>query len=124
MQPIAKSVRQVRSTESSHIVNTTIRLSHNAVSVTIGADITSGLVRGPFFCFMVKLSHSLFYLILKQHWMRLSRDVSSNQDRMTPACPLSRRLSHQMPCSLSPGLAGQWTGVDIIKSETKLLCPD
>ena len=30
--PIAKSVkRQVRSTESSHIVNTTIRLSHNAV---------------------------------------------------------------------------------------------
>ena len=32
MQPIAKSVkRQVRSTESSHIVNTTIRLSHNAV---------------------------------------------------------------------------------------------
>ena len=30
--PIAKSVKsQVRSTESSHIVNTTIRLSHNAV---------------------------------------------------------------------------------------------
>jgi hypothetical protein len=30
--PIAKSVkRQVRSTESSHIVNTTIRLSHKAV---------------------------------------------------------------------------------------------
>ena len=32
MQVIAKPVkRQVRSTESSHIVNTTIRLSHNAV---------------------------------------------------------------------------------------------
>ena len=32
MQPIAKSVKkQVRSTESSHIVNTTIRLSRNAV---------------------------------------------------------------------------------------------
>ena len=32
MRPIAKSVkRQVRSTESSHIVKTTIRLSHNAV---------------------------------------------------------------------------------------------
>ena len=32
MRPIAKSVkRQVRSTESSHIVSTTIRLSHNAV---------------------------------------------------------------------------------------------
>ena len=32
MQPIAKSVkRQVRSTESSHIVNTTIGLSHKAV---------------------------------------------------------------------------------------------
>ena len=37
---------------------------------------------------------------------------------------MARRLSHQMPCSLSLGLAGQWTGVDIIKSETKLLCPD
>ena len=32
MRPIAKSVkRQVRSKESSHIVNTTIRLSRNAV---------------------------------------------------------------------------------------------
>ena len=33
MRPIAKSAeRQVRSTELSHIVNTTIRLSRNAVS--------------------------------------------------------------------------------------------
>ena len=32
--PIAKSVKsQVRSTESSHIVNTTIRLPHNAVTL-------------------------------------------------------------------------------------------
>ena len=36
---------------------------------------------------------------------------------------MARRLSHEMSCSLSPGLAGQWTGVDIIKSETRLLIP-
>ena len=34
---------------------------------------------------------------------------------------MARRLSHQMSCSLSLGLAGQWTGVDIIRSETKPL---
>ena len=34
MRPVAKSVKkQVRSTESSHIVKTTIRLSYNAVSL-------------------------------------------------------------------------------------------
>ena len=42
---------------------------------------------GPLFHFRVKWSHSLFSLILKQDWMRLSRDVSSNQDRMTQAWP-------------------------------------
>ena len=34
---------------------------------------------------------------------------------------MARRLSHQMSCSFSLGLAGQWTGVDIIRSETKAL---
>ena len=42
---------------------------------------------GPLFHFRVKLSHSLFSLILKQDWMRLSWDVSSNQDRVTSAWP-------------------------------------
>ena len=41
----------------------------------------------PLFHLRVKWSHSFFSLILKQDCMRLSRDVSSNQDRMTPAWP-------------------------------------
>ena len=42
---------------------------------------------GPLFHFRVKWSHSLFLFMLKQYWMRLSRDVWSNQDKMTPAWP-------------------------------------
>ena len=49
-------------------------------TVTIAGEITSGLVRGA-------SSLQGEVIILKQEWMRLSRDVSSNQDNMTPAWP-------------------------------------
>ena len=44
--------------------------------------------------------HSLFSLILKQDWMRLSQDISSNQDRMTPAWPVHYLIKCPALCLL------------------------
>ena len=70
MRPIAKSAkRQVKSTESSHIVNTTLRLYHNAVVIqTLDLDSKfSAEYRGKYSWieFRETLKHISFYPYLK-----------------------------------------------------------
>ena len=81
---------------------------------------------GPLFHFSLKWSHSLFPLILKQDCMWLSRDVSSNKDRMTPAWPVYYLIKCPALCLLDWNFFSSWVTLlgyfcdEIAKSDTKI----
>ena len=74
---------------------------------------------GYLFHFKVKWSKQLVLTHIKKRLDEAQSGCFKKSIQDDPS--MARRLSHQMPCSLSLGLAGQWTGVDIIRSETKPL---